>query len=461
MSGGVATVLYRAIRFVKDHLMLKLALAATILLSTAYLLLVPIQSLLYQLLDYYYYDCGNLERIEADYRAELQKFITEQHIISADIDALYTWNLDNPEVSLCLSDDTYVYYILYSDTDSSSLVEYNNSYIVKELKSSSLALSYATFYPYNCVDGNPMMISLSYYGYSQFYLAAYYLSLIICLLIFLVPMLLLIRSKTGYIRQVSEDVHVLEGGDLLHHVTEKGSDELYYLSHSINQMRLSILDRQAQIAENEKANRQLVTSLSHDLRTPLTSIIGYLEIMKQHKYKDSEQLDAFIEKTQEKAFVMKEISDKLFEYFLVSQKASEEYHMEVFSIPSLLSSLLDNQVFDLTNHGFTVETPFDVNSFRGSCRMDVEFMQRVLDNILSNICKYADPSVPVRITASETEFRFSLRFENGLSDSRIYAESTGIGLKTCQRILDEHHGELKTERSAERFATVLLIPITR
>lgn len=454
-------MLYRAIHFIKDHLMLKLALAATVLLSTAYLLLVPVQSLLYQLLDYYYYDCGNLERIEADYRAELQKFITEQHITSTEIDALYTWNMENPEVNLCLSDETYVYYILYSDTDSSSLVDYNNSYIAKEYKSSSLALSYAAFYPYDCVDGNSMMISLSYYGYSRFYLAAYYFSLVFCLLVFLVPMLLLIRSKTSYIQKISEDVHVLEGGDLLHHVTEKGSDELFYLSHSINQMRLSILSRRAQLDANEKANRQLVTSLSHDLRTPLTSIIGYLEIMKQHKYKNTEQLDTFIEKTQEKAFVMKEISDKLFEYFLVSQKTAEEYHMEDFSVPSLLSSLLDNQVFDLTNHGFTVETSFDADSLHGSCRMDVEFMQRVLDNILSNIRKYADPSAPVRITASETEALFSLRFENGVSDSRIYAESTGIGLKTCQRILAEHHGELKTERSPECFTTELLLPITQ
>lgn len=453
-------MLYRAFHFIKDRLMLKLVLAATVLLSTAYLLLTPVQSLLYGLLDYYYYDCGNLEKIEADYREALQTYIAQHGVTSTNINALYTWNMENPEVSLCLSDDTYVYYILYSDTDTSSLARDSSSNIVKEYKSSSLALSYATFYSYPCADGNSMLISLSYYGFSRLYLAAYYLSLILCLLIFLVPMVLLIRSKTRYILQLSEDVHILEGGDLQHHVTEKGSDELFYLAHSINQMRLSILNRRAQIDANEKANRQLVTSLSHDLRTPLTSIIGYLEIMKQHKYKDPAQLDAFIEKTQEKAFVMKEISDKLFEYFLVSQKAAEEYHMEDFSVSSLLSSLLDNQIFDLKNHKFTVETPFTADAFRGSCRMDVEFMQRVLDNILSNICKYADSAIPVRITASEDDSRFSLCFENGISDSRIYAESTGIGLKTCQRILAEHHGELNTSRSAGRFTTELVLPIT-
>lgn len=454
-------MLYRAFHFVKDHLVVKLALVVTILASGAYFLITPIQSLLYNMLDYYYYDCGNLDRIEAEYRVTLQEYITAQNIASTDIDALYEWNVENPDVSLALSDDTYVYYIVYSEEDSSSLTAYNNSHVLKERKSSSLLASYTVFYPYDCTDGGTLLISLSYYGSSHFYLAAYYLSLIICLLLFLIPLLLLIRSKMHYIQQLSGDLHILEGGDLLHPVKERGSDELYYLSHGINQMRLAIVEKQEQAAANDKANRQLVTSLSHDLRTPLTSIIGYLEIMKQHKYKDEKQLEEFIAKTQEKAFVMKEISDKLFEYFLVSQKVSEEYHMEDFAIPDLLSSLLDNQIFDLSNHGYTVEAPFDAADFHGVCRMDVEFMQRVLDNILSNTRKYADPTLPVKITASESGKVFSLCFENGVNEALVCSESTGIGLKTCRRIMAEHHGELITSRSPQHFAIEIRLPLIR
>lgn len=171
------------------------------------------------------------------------------------------------------------------------------------------------------------------------------------------------------------------------------------------------------------------------------------------------QLQDFIMKSQEKAFVMKELSDKLFEYFLVSQRVSEEYRMEDIPVSDLISGLLDNQIFDLQNQGFTVEASLFPETFNGICRMDVEFMQRVLDNILSNIRKYADPAVPVRITAERTNFAFSLCFENGTFDDPVCSESTGIGLKTCEKIMEEHHGRLNTCRCDATFLTEIILPV--
>ena len=448
-------------QFVKSHLLVKLALTVTILLTTAYFLIAPIQNGIYELLDYHYYTLGNLGQIENQHINDFKNYVADKMIASDDMSAIYEWNQDNSDISLILTDDTYIRYYSYRNMSSilDTLSDYNNTYVTQELISNHTELSNLSFDKIMFANGKFLFASIQYLGHYKYYVGAYYLSLIICFLLFLLPFFYMIRSKTSYIMQLAGELHILEGGNLDYTITEKGSDELYQLSHGINEMRLSILQKQNQSAQNQYANHKLVTSLSHDLRTPLTSLIGYLEIMKLQKYKDQNQLQDFIHKSQEKAFLMKEMSDKLFEYFLVSQQTYEEYRMVHMPASDLVSSLIDNQIFELENRGFTINAPLSPKQHTGYCRIDVEFMQRVLDNILSNIRKYANPLMPVHVNVLEENGFFVIRFENGVLENDVNTERTGVGLKTCEKIMQEHGGALITRLEGNSFITKLILPI--
>lgn len=452
---------YKLKHFIKDRLIVKLALTVTVLLIFMYCLFSPLQNGVYALLDYYYITLGNIAKQDAACREDFQEYITENQITSEDINAICEWNSENPDVSLVLTDDIYIRYSSSANYNQSfdRLADYYNYRTTQELISNHTELYYMTFYGITFADGVTLFGSVESYSYTKSYLLGYYFCLLTLFLLFLVPFLLIVRSKIAYIKKLDHELQILKSGDLTYHVTEKSSDELYRLAHGINEMRLSILEKQQQADANQNANQKLITSLSHDLRTPLTSVIGYLEILKQHKYKDDAQLQEFLEKSSEKAFLMKDLSDKIFEYFLVSQRIYEEYHMEKIPVSDLITGLLDNMVFDLENLGFSVNAPLSAEQYTGSCLMDVEFMQRVLNNILSNIRKYADIAVPVTINASEHDNFFELSFTNGIVEEDTEKESTGIGLKTCEKIMQKHSGSLVTQVKDHTFMTRILLPL--
>ena len=457
----MAIVWYKFIHFFKDRLIIKLVLAIIVLLCIVYGISGPLEAGIYKLLDYYYFDLGNMIKEDNACREAFQEYVTENGITSEDIDSICEWNSEYPDVSLVLTDDTYIRYSSSANYNQSfeRLADYYNYHTTQELISNHTELYYMTFYGITFADGVTLFASVESYGYTKVYLFAYYLYLLFLLLLFLIPLLLIVRGKINYIKKLARELRILESGDLTYNMTEKGSAEIYQLAYGINQMRLSILEKQQQADANQIANQKLITSLSHDLRTPLTSVIGYLEILKQHEYKNEAQLQEFLDKSSEKAFLMKDLSDKIFEYFLVSQRIYEEYHMEKIPVADLIVGLLDNMVFDLENLGFSVEAPLDGGQYSGSCLMDVEFMQRVLNNILSNIRKYADAAVPISINASEHDNFFELRFTNGIIDADTEKESTGIGLKTCEKIMREHGGRIVTQMQEHRFTTSILLPL--
>ena len=136
-------------------------------------------------------------------------------------------------------------------------------------------------------------------------------------LIFSICFIQFVHKKMRYIQQLKAELDILAGGDLSYPITVRGEDELGQLAAGIDQMRRSIAAHQAAEERMRLANSELVTAMSHDLRTPLTSLLAYLELMEREKYQDQEQLRHFIHRSLEKTLQIKSMAEKLFEYFLV------------------------------------------------------------------------------------------------------------------------------------------------
>ena len=208
--------------------------------------------------------------------------------------------------------------------------------------------------------------------------------------------------------------------------------------------------------ENEKAalnaNSELITSMSHDIRTPLTVLIGYLDIMKM--YSKDEVMMEYIKSSEKTAMRLKKLSDDMFKYLLVFGNSAKPAELEEYDGMMLIEQMLSEHVLLLREHGYEVK--FDMPSESGvKVLTNAPDLMRIIDNVFSNIGKYADREKPIEIKVEIGGDRVSMTFTNAISADASMAESNKIGLKTCAKIAELISSEFSYSVSDDVFTVTV------
>lgn len=261
---------------------------------------------------------------------------------------------------------------------------------------------------------------------------------------------------TRRIVALSKEAAEVSAGDLETAITAKGEDEIAALAKDMDTMRCSVIERMGNERRAWEANSELITAISHDIRTPMTSLIGYLGLLKERNLPE-EQRNQFTASAYDKAMELKSLTDELFRYFLVFGRADLELNLEALDARLLLEQLLGEAEFDLSDSGFDVRrTEFD-----GECQVkaDPMYLKRVLDNLVSNIKKYADHAEPVLFQSELQGSDLILRVSNGVARKMDRVESTKIGLRTCEKIMTHMGGQFSAGTDGGHFTAALTLPI--
>ena len=157
-------------------------------------------------------------------------------------------------------------------------------------------------YTLNFADGEAEAL-LYYNGLNDYYSTGCDILNMLCLLWWF-PGFFLFNSRKiiRYILQLSEEIQAMEDGDLEHPITVRGHDELTTLASCLDSMRLTLRQQQEEEAQASAKVKSLITEMSHDLRTPLTTLLLYTEILRGHKYDTPEQEADYLNKIDAKAF---------------------------------------------------------------------------------------------------------------------------------------------------------------
>lgn len=408
---------------------------------------------------YYYventFDNQEINRtFQLRYMENLQNYVNDNSISAANISELEAWAADN----------TYVYFSIYQN----NRMIFNSDYVYADSGDYELetvegepdeAYEVDSDYMYrlNLADGTLASVDMfcyDYWNYNNYVLAA---SIVLGVLLFVIIFTRLVNRKLTYIHQLERELQILEGGNLEYPITVKGNDELGSLAKGIDEMRLSIIENNSKEQQLLQANKNLVTAMSHDLRTPLTTLTGYLELLSAGDVADEQKRKHYLELSVEKTHEIKELSDELFEYFLVY--GEEQRHIDVESVPAyeLVADLIENQFLGLEEEGYSISSTNLLDYDSGNCLINPQYMKRVLNNILSNLEKYADRESPIYIHCEIEADNLIISVRNAIRDNVSGYESTKIGLITCDRIMKLHQGQFLFYENEGEFVVKIII----
>ncbi|MDO4293309.1 MAG: HAMP domain-containing sensor histidine kinase [Eubacteriales bacterium] len=284
-----------------------------------------------------------------------------------------------------------------------------------------------------------------------------YINLFIFFMVFVLSMSYLVLKKVRYIYKLKDEIEILEGGALDYPFSIEGSDELTELAEEIDEMRKAFLEREQYTEQLQKANKELMAGISHDLRSPLCTLSGYLDLLSDSQLSQTDR--GYLRKCKRRAKQLQDLIDHLFEYFFAYTSEKETLHVKTMNIEHALSILTGEMVQILKQDGYEVKEKIiwpmnDINA-------DRNLLQRLFDNVTSNILRYGDQNEPVRIIGHEMEGRFELIISNRIlaDEAEGKAGGTGIGLRVCRRIMCLHDGDLEAETKNEHFIVRLLFPV--
>lgn len=283
------------------------------------------------------------------------------------------------------------------------------------------------------------------------------------------------RYRQMQLRHVIEELHYIADGHFDHRIPFVVKTDLQKVIDSINALVDSTVASMEEERQIEQSKDDLITNVSHDIRTPLTSIIGYLGLLKNSKL--NEDQTKYIQIAYDKALQMKALAEDLFEYTTLRSSTNNKLVLAPLHVNSMLEQVAAG--FELEaekkNIAFNVVTrPRDL-----VIDADAKMIVRMLNNLISNALKYGRGATEINLIANKVNNEFvELRVENNgeqipkkslqkifdrfyrvESSRNLKTGGTGLGLAITKSIVDLHGGNIKCQSTAELTSFIIQLPL--
>ncbi|MDS6254380.1 HAMP domain-containing sensor histidine kinase [Clostridioides difficile] len=292
------------------------------------------------------------------------------------------------------------------------------------------------------------------------------LSLII--IAYLVSVLLRVRIQLTLIKDALEDI---KNGNLNRRILTDENDITKQICYDINEIAINSQFQLIQQKQSEQAYKQLMTSLSHDVKTPLASLVGYLEAVES-KIVVGEEKDEYIHVASNKAHYLKNFVENLFEWVKLDSK-EQVFHFDIFDLNELSRNIISDWIPVLESSHFEYE--FDIPEIEYFLRIDANAYTRIINNLLQNIITHSSGNkMTLRIFENKEQAQIIITDNGkGISSDNLphiferlcqcdhsrASKGNGLGLAIAKELINAHKGNI-TANSTPGMGTefTILLP---
>ncbi|WP_134683815.1 HAMP domain-containing sensor histidine kinase [Brevibacillus migulae] len=305
---------------------------------------------------------------------------------------------------------------------------------------------------------------LVFRGDEEWFLLTFAYSVLYLLLV--VPFVL---KRVNIFNRILKGAEEIASGNFHYLIEAKGNGKLSELAKHMNEMRNGYREMLDQQIKSERLKSELITNVSHDLKTPLTSIINYIDLLGKKELAD-EEAKQYITVLDRKAARLKTLIDDLFEASKMAS-GSVELHMEKVNVVALLNQAIAecSDQIEASSLAFRVST----DKPKIHAYLDGKKTWRVFENLISNALKYSLPNTRVYVSVTEHADHVALtmqnvsayeldfdvdeifeRFKRG--DQSRHTEGSGLGLAIAKSIVELQGGELSIQLDGDMFKVMIV-----
>lgn len=312
-------------------------------------------------------------------------------------------------------------------------------------------------------------ISLRMLSFSQSTALDVFVLLVFTVLLLIMYFILISHNFVMYVREIINGVEHMKNGDFQEEIPVRGEDEFSEIADSINEMRKNLAETMESQRMAEQTKDELITNVAHDLRTPLTSILGYLDLLTQGDFLTEEQKQKYLGIVSNKARQLETLIKDLFDYTRYD-KDKVKIKKEMLDLNLFIPQIVDEFYPSFMDHELECRTDFCEGAL--NIEGNGELLARAVGNLMSNAIKYGSEGKVVEVKTGRMDHMVYVavvnygkiipagdldkifdKFYRVESSRSLKTGGTGLGLAIAKNIVNLHGGNIwaSSDESGTRF----------
>ncbi|PGD79320.1 sensor histidine kinase [Bacillus wiedmannii] len=281
------------------------------------------------------------------------------------------------------------------------------------------------------------------------------------------------KTMMKRLSEINKNVKEISNGNLEIHIPISKNDEIGELATNVNRMAKSLRESIENEKKSQEMKNEMISNISHDLRTPVTSLIGYADLLGNQLHSNGEECEQYVSILKRKSYELKNQVDDLLEYCQINYREIE-LHKSVVNMKAFIEQIMIDFVPLLDD----ADMSFGINGDKElHVEMDVALMVRLFENVISNSIMYGKDGKQILIQVSKRDMNVEIEIKNfgqcipnedlpyvfekfyrGEKSRSSHTGGKGMGLAIARSIAELHKGDITVRSNDKETVFIIVLP---